>query len=128
MNDAQRDLLHALGFMYLKHGHPRRALTLILLAARYDPAHEGVLRTLCYTYLKNGMPDEALVMIERLQQLTGSAAMPRPLAVLRAHALHQQGNTHEAKRAFAVAVGLDEPTVTSAGNAADRTPFDAPLV
>ena len=70
MRPEQKDLLQALAFLYLRHGQNRRALTLILMAARDAPDDVGVLRTLAYAFVANDAPEEALDVIERLKNWT----------------------------------------------------------
>ena len=101
MTSEQKDLLHALTFLYLRHGQNRRALSLIMLAARRVPGDVGLMRTLAYAFIANGAAEEALEVIEKLEQLDitgGSADQMRRL--LKARALLHAGRTVEAKALF----------------------------
>ncbi|MGI9505527.1 MAG: tetratricopeptide repeat protein [Geminicoccaceae bacterium] len=100
MTPDQQDLLQALAFLYLRHGQQRRALTLILLAARHAPDDVGVLRTLAYAFIANDAADEALDVIERLEQMDFDSESERVRCLLKARALLHAGRRVEAKAVF----------------------------
>ncbi|MEZ5932770.1 MAG: hypothetical protein R3F54_12575 [Alphaproteobacteria bacterium] len=100
MTPDQQDLLQALAFLYLRHGQNRRALTLILLAARHAPDDIGILRTLAYAFVANDAPDEALEVIERLEKLDFAGDADRMRHLLKARALLHAGRRVEAKAVF----------------------------
>lgn len=100
MTRDQQNLLQALAFLYLRHGQHRRALTLILLAARHAPDDVGVLRTLAYAFIANDAPDEALDVIERLEQVDFAGESERVRCLLKARALLHAGRRVEAKAVF----------------------------
>ena len=100
MTQDQQDLLQALAFLYLRHGQNRRALTLILLAARNAPEDVGVLRTLAYAFVANDAPEEALDVIERLEKLDFAGGADQVRRLLKARALLHAGRRVEAKAVF----------------------------
>lgn len=100
MTPDQQDLLQALAYLYLRHGQNRRALTLILLAARHAPEDIGVLRTLAYAFLANDAPEEALDVIERLEKLDFAGRADEMRRLLKARALLHAGRRVEAKAVF----------------------------
>jgi type III secretion protein Y len=100
MTPDQLDLLKALAFLYLRHGQNRRALTLILLAAKHAPEDIGVLRTLAYAFIANDAPEEALEVIERLERLDFAEGADRTRRLLKARALLHAGRRVEARKVF----------------------------
>ncbi|MDH3664933.1 MAG: hypothetical protein OEU92_33795 [Alphaproteobacteria bacterium] len=100
MTPEQQDLLHALAFLYLRHGQNRRALTLALLAARDAPDDIGILRTLAYAFIANDAPGEALEVIERLERLDFADGAGQIHRLLKARALLHAGRRVEAKAVF----------------------------
>lgn len=106
MTPDQQDLLQALAFLYLRHGQNRRALTLILLAARDAPDDVGILRTLAYAFVANDAPEEALDVIERLEKLDFGSDSERTRRLLKARALLHAGRRVEAKAVFRQFVGM----------------------
>jgi type III secretion protein Y len=91
-------LLHALGYLYAEHGETKRALVLLLIAARLAPDDVGVLRTLAHAFLVDGAPDRTIAVIERLR------AMPDAdhpvLDLLMSRALWACGRQIEARSSF----------------------------
>lgn len=100
MTPEQQDLLQALAFLYLRHGQNRRALTLILMAARDAPDDVGILRTLAYAFVANDAPEEALDVIERLEKLDFAGGADQIRRLLKARALLHAGRRVEAKAVF----------------------------
>lgn len=100
MTPDQLDLLKALAFLYLRHGQNRRALTLILLAAKNASEDVGVLRMLAYAFIANDAPDEALDVIERLERLDFADGADRTRRLLKARALLHAGRRVEARKVF----------------------------
>ena len=100
MTPEQKDLLHSLTFLYLRHGQNRRALSLIMVAARRMPNDVGLMRTLAFAFIANGAGDEALEVIQRLEELDlePSAAPLRQL--LKARALLHADRLDEARAMF----------------------------
>jgi type III secretion protein Y len=92
-----RDLLHALGHLYLQHGQNRRALILLLVAARTAPEDVGLQRSLAYALVANGSGAAALAIIDALE---ASGTPEPPLRLLRSRALLLEGRREEARRCF----------------------------
>ena len=96
------DLLHSLGYLYLKGGRARRALVMLLLANQVEPDNAGILCTLTAALIENGSSQRALSALNRLAELEpdrGEAA-----TLLRARALWTVGDEDEARRCFAAYV------------------------
>jgi len=91
-------LLHSLGYIYGCHGQTKRALVLLLIAARLAPDNAGVLRTLAHGFLLDGAPERATAVIDRLRQMP--AAEDPMVDLLASHALWASGREGEARRAF----------------------------
>jgi type III secretion protein Y len=91
-------LLHCLGYLYGCHGQTKRALVLLLIAARLAPDHVGVLRTLAHGFLLDGAPDRAMTVIDRLRTMR-SADHPM-VDLLASHALWASGQESEARHMF----------------------------
>lgn len=100
MTSEQKDLLHALTFLYLRHGQNRRALSLIMLAARRVPNDVGLMRTLAYAFIVNGAAEDALDVIEQLEQLDRAAGADQMRCLLKARALLHAGRQDEARALF----------------------------
>lgn len=100
MTSEQKDLLHALAFLYLRHGQNRRALSLIMLAARRVPDDVGLMRTLAYAFIANGAAEEALEVLERLEQLDLAGGADQMRQLLKARALLHAGRIVEARALF----------------------------
>lgn len=96
------DLLHSLGYIYLKAGQEKRALMMLLLANQIEPENAGILRTLTSALLENGSSKRALAALDRLADLEPVPGEATPL--LRARALWMMGEEDEAKRCFAAYV------------------------
>jgi len=92
-----RDLLHALGYLYLQHGHNRRALVLLLLADRLSTGDPGVKRSLAYAFVANRAGGAALGVIDELE----ARGQGQPaLRLLRSRALLLEGRREEARLCF----------------------------
>ncbi len=116
MTPEQQDLLQALAFLYLRHGQNRRALTLILMAARHAPDDVGVLRTLAYAFVANDAPEEALEVIERLEGLDFAGGADQVRRLLKARALLHAGRRVEAKAVFRQFVEMRKAKVAADGD------------
>jgi type III secretion protein Y len=91
-------LLHAVGYLYGHHGQTKRALVLLLIAARLAPDDVGVLRTLAYAFLMDGSPHRAIAVIDQLRSMRGG---DHPvLDLLASRALWACGRENEARRAY----------------------------
>jgi len=90
--------LHAVGYLYGHHGQSRRAIVLLLIAARLAPADVGVLRTLAYAFLIDGSPHRAMAVIEQLRSMRGGEHPV--LDLLACRALWACGREQEARGAY----------------------------
>lgn len=92
------ELLHALGYLYGRHGQRKRGLALLVIAARLAPDNVGVLRTLANAFLIDHAPRRAMAVIARMRQLEGG---DHPgIILLASHALWATGQAREARLAF----------------------------
>jgi type III secretion protein Y len=91
-------LLHGLGYQYGRYGQSKRALVLLLIAARLAPDDAAVLRTLAHVLLLDGAPRRAAAVLERLAGLEG--AEHPALDLLRSRVLRECGRKDEARDAF----------------------------
>ncbi|RJE89492.1 type III secretion apparatus assembly chaperone SctY [Paracoccus onubensis] len=92
------DLLHSLGYLYLKGGRVRRALVLLLLAHQIEPDSPGILRTLTAALIENGSSQRALAALDRLATLEPEGNQAATL--LRARALWTMGDEERARQCF----------------------------
>lgn len=97
--------LHALGYVYLRQGQPRRASVLLLLAARQRPGDPPLLRTLAAALSACGLGERALEVLDHAASLDPEADASRPGRVLRARALLAAGRGDEARRTFREGTG-----------------------
>ena len=95
------DLVHCLGFIYLRHGQPYRAVVLLLVAAQAAPERADVLRTLAGALIAARMGEQAVDVLDRLEALAPSQANHPMMCLLRARALLLLGRGAEARAAFA---------------------------
>jgi type III secretion protein Y len=100
LSTVQRDMLHSLGYLYLLHGQRRRALILLLLAARGAPQDLGLLRTLAFALISCDDPERALAVLEQIEALTTRQHIRPADDLLRSRALLQQGRLAEARVTF----------------------------
>lgn len=98
--DEAAGALHALGYVYLRQGQPRRASVLLLAAARHRPADPPLLRTLAAALSACGLGERALEVLDHAATLDPAADSSRPCRVLRARALLAAGRREEARAAF----------------------------
>jgi type III secretion protein Y len=96
--DDTVQLLHAVGYTYGRHGQTRRAIAMLLVAARLTPDNVGVLRTLAHAFLLDGSPQRAMAVIEQLRSMQ-DADHPA-LDLLASRALWACGRKIEARRAL----------------------------
>jgi len=103
MTDASADatdLVHCLGYVYLRHGQPYRAVVLLLVAAQAEPNRPEVLRTLCGALIAAGMGPSALDVLDRLAVLQPELADHPMMRLMRGRALLLLGRDEEARAAF----------------------------
>jgi type III secretion protein Y len=103
--DEVIDLIHCLGFIYLRHGQPYRAVVLLIVAGQAAPQRADILRTLCLALIDAGMGDQALEVMAQLAVLAPAMAAHRMMHVMRARALLLVGRTDEARASFAESQG-----------------------
>jgi type III secretion protein Y len=94
------DLVHCLGFVYLRHGQPYRAVVLLIVAAQSAPERADVLRTLCGAMVAAGMGTQALSLLDRLRLLAPDDAHHPMMRLLHARALLLTGDVEAARAAF----------------------------
>jgi type III secretion protein Y len=94
------DLIHCLGFVYLRHGQPYRAVVLLIVAAQAEPDRPEVLRTLCGALIAAGMGSQALDVLDRLAALQPEHAQHPMMRLMRGRALLLLGRAEEARAAF----------------------------
>lgn len=94
------DLLHCLGYVYLRHGQAKRAAVLLMVAGRAAPERPDLLRTLAAALVEVGMGDRAAGVLDRLDRLDPTGADHPMARLLRARALLLQGRTEQACRVF----------------------------
>jgi type III secretion protein Y len=94
------DLLHCLGFLYLRHGQARRSAVLLMVAARSAPDRPDILRTLAAALIATGIGDSALGVLDRLEALEPGAGAHRMMRLMRARALRLLGRGDEARAVF----------------------------
>ena len=94
------DLLHCLGYVYLRHGQAKRAAVLLMVAGRAVPGRPEILRTLAAALVEAGMGDRAEKVLDLLAQLDPAGAGHPMARLLRARALLLRGQTEQARRVF----------------------------
>jgi hypothetical protein len=99
MDDEQRALLHWLGHFYLCHGQPRRALALLMLAAR-GSRDAALLAALVHALTANRLHARARQVLEWMRAGAPEAAARPVMQLLEARALLAAGDTQAARAAF----------------------------
>lgn len=94
------DLLHCLGYVYLRHGQAKRAAVLLMVAGRAAPERPEVLRTLAAALVEAGLGERAMEVLDRLAALDPAGADHPMARLLRARALLLQGRVEQARRVF----------------------------
>lgn len=95
------DLLHGLGYVYLRHGRPKRAAVLLMLAARGEtPPRGDVLRTLAAALIACGLGPQALETLDAAAAAEPALARHPMMGLMRARALLLAGRVEEARLAF----------------------------
>ena len=103
MTDATTDaidLVHCLGYIYLRHGQPYRAVVLLIVAAQAEPDRPELLRTLTGALIASRMGPQALDVLDRLAALQPEYADHRMMRLMRARALLLVGRADEARTVF----------------------------
>jgi type III secretion protein Y len=94
------DLVHCLGFIYLRHGQPYRAVVLLIVAAQAAPERIDLLRTLCGALIAAKMGAQALEVLGRLSRLAPGSEQHPMMRLMRARALLLLGRDADARSAF----------------------------
>ena len=92
--------MQCLGFIYLRHGQPYRAVVLLIVAAQAQPDRPEVLRTLCGALIAAGMGQQAYDVLDRLELLAPELTQHPMMRLMRARALLLLGRTEEARATF----------------------------
>ena len=98
--DDAVDLIHCLGFIYLRHGQPYRAVVMLIVAAQEQPDRPEVLRTLCAAPIAARLGQQALGVFDKLDILVPEQAQHPMMRLMRARALLLLGRTEEARSVF----------------------------
>lgn len=103
--NAVADLLHCLGFAYLRHGQARRAAVLLMTAGRAAPERPDILRTLAAALVEAKLGDRAEEVLNQLSALDPATAGHPMMRLLRARALLLQGRADQARDVFGTGIG-----------------------
>ena len=90
------ELMHALGYIYMRSGQKGRGLVFLLIANRIDPDDPGILRTLAAALIENGAGERALGALERLVEIDSDPSAH----LLRARAFWVRDDKPQAYRSF----------------------------
>jgi tetratricopeptide (TPR) repeat protein len=120
VDGPQRDLLCALGYVYLACGEPQRALALLRIVERDAPDDVELLRALAYGHIAAEEGGAALDLLDRLDALDLDPDSRTPLLLMRSHALRLTGRWTEARHCFA-------RFVTARNDGPHDGPQDGPL-
>lgn len=63
------ELMHALGYIYMRSGQKGRGLVFLLIANRIEPEDPGILRSLAAALIENGAGERALGALDRLMEV-----------------------------------------------------------
>ena len=107
--DDAVDLMHCLGFIYLRHGQPYRAVVMLIVAAQEQPNRPEILRTLCAALIAARMGQQALDILDKLDALVPEQAQHPMIRLMRARALLLLGRTEEARIVFRPPTPADPP-------------------
>jgi predicted Zn-dependent protease len=97
MRDDQKEFLAILGYFYLQHGEPGRAMVLLRALDAVSPDDPEVLKSLSYAHLATGQHGRALDATERYMAAGGASGDAAPIQLLRARALWHLGRGAEAR-------------------------------
>jgi type III secretion protein Y len=100
MSPAAIDLLHVLGYVYLRHGQGARAAVLLMVAGRAAPERRGIQRTLAAALIAAGLGDRAIAVLDHIEAAEPDAASHPMMRLMRARALLLQGRSDEARTIF----------------------------
>ena len=100
MRREYREILQILGYLYLQHAQPGRALAFLLLAARDNRDDPELTETLAYAFLANGDAKQAHTLLERLDRREGRPPDNSPRHLLMSRTLLALGETERARELF----------------------------
>ncbi len=90
------ELMHALGYIYMRSGQKGRGLVFLLIANRIEPEDPGILRSLAAALIENGAGERALGALDRLMEIDGDPSSH----LLRARAFWVLEDKPQAYRCF----------------------------
>lgn len=90
------ELMHSLGYIYMRSGQKGRGLVFLLIANRIEPEDPGILRTLAAALIENGAGERALGALEKLMEIDSDPSAH----LLRARAFWVLGDKPQAYRSF----------------------------
>lgn len=90
------ELMHALGYIYMRSGQKARGLVFLLIANRIEPEDPGILRSLAAALIENGAGARALGALDKLAALDGDPSSH----LLRARAFWVMDDKPQAYRCF----------------------------
>jgi type III secretion protein Y len=99
------DLLHCLGYVYLRHGQSRRAIVLLFLAVRHDP-RPLLLAALALALVEAELGNPAIDILDRLAFDDPVLATDQRITTIRARALLAIGRQEDAQALFKTARGV----------------------
>lgn len=97
MRTEHKEILSVLGYFFLEHGQPDKALVLLEALGALFPADPGIAKSLSYAYLRAGRYRDALDAAARANAERDDAF----IHLLRGKALWGLGRTHEARACLA---------------------------
>ncbi|MDP9837199.1 type III secretion protein Y [Neorhizobium huautlense] len=90
------ELMHALGYIYMRSGQKGRGLVFLLIANRIEPEDPGILRSLAAALIENGAGERALGALDRLMEVDADPSSH----LLRARAFWVLDDKPQAYRCF----------------------------
>ena len=100
MSPRQRAFANLLAHLYLRHGQPEKALTILRAASRLAPGDKDLSKSLAYAELIAGDAGAALTAADRYVRAGGDGSDRSPIQLIRARALLQVGRAAEARACF----------------------------
>ena len=101
MDADERALVGLLAQLWLRHGVPEKARTLLRGAAKLAPGEPELLKLLAWAEVACGDGEAALAAIDRYQAADPFADEGSPIELIRARALLLDGRPEEARASFA---------------------------
>jgi predicted Zn-dependent protease len=101
VDEDERALAALLAQLWLRHGAPEKARTLLRGAVRLSPGAAELLKLLAWAEVACGDADGALAAVERYRAADPFADEASPIELIRARALLLASRPEEARAAFA---------------------------